>query len=80
MRADLEGALEGIKEKVAQQEARRLAVLEHGEQARLEREKGEGREAEGQRPTSESAVGKYASMIESRVRERKWSGRGSEGP
>jgi hypothetical protein len=50
MRADLEGALEGIKEKVAQQEARRLAVLEHGEQARLEREKGEGREAEGQRP------------------------------
>jgi hypothetical protein len=42
MRADLEGALEGIKEKVAQQEARRLATLEHKEQARLEREKGGG--------------------------------------
>jgi hypothetical protein len=50
MRADLEGALEGIKEKVAQQETRRLATLEHEEQARLEREKGGGGEAEGQRP------------------------------
>ncbi len=72
MRADLEGTLEGIKEKMAQQEARRLATLEREEQAQLERER---RRAEGERrkassPTMDPAVGKYASMIESRIRER----------
>ena len=81
MRADLEGTLEGIKEKMAQQEARRLATLEREEQAQLERER---RRAEGERrkassPTMDPAVGKYASMIESRIREREQSGRGSEG-
>jgi hypothetical protein len=81
MRADLEGTLEGIKEKMAQQEDRRLATLEHEEQARLERE---SRRAEGERrrasnPTREPVVNKYADMIESRVREREQSGRGSEG-
>jgi hypothetical protein len=81
MRADLEGTLEGIKERMAQQEARRLATLEHQEQARLERER---RRAEGERrrasgPTRDHAVSQYASMIESRVRERERSGRGSEG-
>jgi hypothetical protein len=81
MRADLEGTLEGIKEWMAQQEARRLATLEDEEQARLERER---RRAEGERrrassPTRESAVSKYAEMIESRVREREQSGGGSEG-
>ena len=81
MRADLEGTLEGIKEKMAQQEARRLATLEREEQAQLERER---RRAEGERrkassPTREPAVSKYASMIESRIREREQSGRGSDG-
>ncbi len=81
MRADLEGTLEGIKEKMAQQEARRLATLEREEQAQLEQER---RRAEGERrkassPTREPAVSKYADMIESRVREREQSGRGSEG-
>ena len=82
MRTDLEGTFEGIREKMAQQEARRLAVLEQEEQARLERER---RRAEGERrrasgPTRDPAVGKYASMIESRVRERERSGGGPEGP
>ncbi len=82
MHTDLEGTLEGLKERVAQQEAHRLATLEHEEQARLEQER---RRAEGERrrattPTRDPAVGKYADMIESRVRERERSGRGSEGP
>lgn len=82
MRADLEGTFEGIREKMAQQEAHRLATLEQEEQARLERER---RRAEGERrrasgPARDPAVGKYASMIESRVRERERSGGGSEGP
>jgi len=81
MHADLEGTLEGLKERVAQQEVHRLATLEHEEQARLEQE----RRAEGERrrastPTRDPAVGKYADMIESRVREHERSGRGSEGP
>jgi hypothetical protein len=82
MRDDLEGTLEGIKERMAQQEARRLATLEHEEQARLEQER---RRAERERrrassPTRDPVVSKYAEMIESRVREREQSGRGSEGP
>ena len=82
MRADLEGAFEGIKEKIAQQESLRLEALEHEEQVRLERDR---RRAEGERrrasgPARDPAVGKYASIIESRVRERERSGRGSEGP
>jgi predicted Holliday junction resolvase-like endonuclease len=80
MRADLEGTLKGIKEKMAQQEARRLAMLEREEQAQLERER---RRAEGERrkassPTREPAVSKYASMIESRIRERERSERTPE--
>ncbi|HEX8258993.1 MAG TPA: hypothetical protein VF558_01735 [Rubrobacteraceae bacterium] len=82
MHADLEGTLEGLKERAAQQEASRLATLEHEEQTRLEQER---RRAEGERrrattPTRDPAVGEYADMIESRVRERERSGRGSEGP
>ena len=81
MRADLEGTLEGINEKMAQQEARRLATLEHEEQARLEQER---RRVERERrrasnPTRDPVVSKYASMIESRVRERERSGREAEG-
>ena len=82
MHADLEGTLECLKERVAQQEAHRLATLEHEEQTRLEQER---RRAEGERrrastPTRDPAVGKYADMIESRLREHERSGRGSEGP
>ena len=62
MRADLEGALEGIKEKVAQQETRRLATLEHEEQARLEREKGEGRRGRGGGPAARPRSPQLASM------------------
>jgi hypothetical protein len=40
----------------------------------------EGRRRRASGPTRESAVDKYVSMIESRVRERKRSGLGSEGP
>lgn len=80
MRADVEGTLEGIKEKMAQQEARRLAALEQDEQARLERER---RRAERERrrtsgPTRDPAVSEYAKLIESRVRERERSGQESE--
>ena len=72
MRADLEGTLEGIKERVAQEEARRLAGVEHEEQARLERER---RRAEGARrradgsPRRDPVMAKYADVIESKVRE-----------
>ena len=81
MRADLEGTLERIKERMAQQEARRLATLDHEKQARLEQER---RRAEGERrkassSTRDPAVSKYAEMIESRVREREQSGRTPEG-
>ncbi len=77
MHADLEGMLEGLKERMAQQEARRLATLEHEEQARLEQER---RRAEGERrrassPTRDPAVSKYVDMIECRVRERERSER-----
>jgi flagellar biosynthesis/type III secretory pathway M-ring protein FliF/YscJ len=80
MRADLEGTLEGIKEKMAQQEARRLATLEHEEQTRHDRER---RRAERERrrasgPTRDPAVSEYAEMIESRVRERERTGQESE--
>jgi hypothetical protein len=80
MRADLEGTLEGIKEKMAQQEARRLATLEHEEQTRLDQER---RRAERERrrtsgPTRDPAVSEYAEMIESRVRERERTGQESE--
>ena len=54
--------------------------MEHEEQARLDQER---RRAEGERrrasgPTRDPAVGKYASMIESRVGERERSGQESE--
>ena len=60
---------------------RRQATLEHEEQVRLERER---RRAEGERrrassPTRDPTVGKYASIIESRVGERERSGQESEG-
>ena len=72
MRADLEGRLEGIKERMAQEEALRLAKLEHQEQARLEQERrraeGASRRADGS-PRRDPTVAKYADMIERKVRE-----------
>jgi hypothetical protein len=80
LRADLEGILEGIKEKMAQQEARRLATLGHEEQTRLDQERRraerEKRRASG--PTRDPAVSEYVEMIESRVRERERTGQESE--
>jgi hypothetical protein len=80
MRADLEETLEGIQEKIAQQEARRLAALEQEEQARLEREtrRAERERRRASNPTRDPADSKYAEIIESRVREREQSGGGSE--
>ena len=81
MRADLEETLEGIKEKLAQQDARRLATLEHEEQARLDQER---RRAERERRRASSTtratvgVSKYADIIESRVRERERTRRESK--
>ena len=56
---------------MAQQEARRLAALEREEQARFERErkKAERERRKASSPTMDPAVGKYADIIESRVRE-----------
>lgn len=80
MRTDLQGTLQGIEERLAQQEAQRRAVAEHEERVLLERER---RRAERKRKrdsslTRDPAVSKYAEMIESRVREGKRTGE-SEG-
>ncbi len=80
MRTDLERTLEWIKEEISQQEARRLATLEHEEQTRLDQER---RRAERERrrasgPTRDPAVSEYAEMIESKVRERERTGQESE--
>ena len=66
---------------MAQQDARTLATSEREEQARFERErkKAERERRKASSPTMDPAVGKYASMIESRVRERERSGRRSDG-
>jgi ABC-type transport system involved in cytochrome bd biosynthesis fused ATPase/permease subunit len=71
MRADFAGVLEGTKERVAQQEARRRATVEHEEQARLEQERrrAERESRRESRPTRDPAVSTYADLIESRVRE-----------
>jgi Sec-independent protein translocase protein TatA len=81
MRTDLEATLEGIKEKMAQQDARRQATLEHEEQARLERARTRA-ERERRRASSttraHAGVSKYTDFIESRVREREQPRRESE--
>ena len=72
MKVDLEGALQKIKERIAQEEDRRRVAAEQEDQAHVERER---RRAEGARirasgSLKDPAVSKYAEMIESRVRER----------
>src|SRR5215210_7421811 len=81
MRADFIGVLVGTKERMAQQEARRRAIVEHEEQARLEQERrrAERESRRESRPTRDPAVSTYADLIESRLREgEQRSTRGSE--
>jgi hypothetical protein len=74
MYAGLKGTLEGIKERIAQEEVQRRAAAEREKQARGERER-----RRVSRPTRDPAVSKYAEMIESRIREGGQTKRDSEG-
>lgn len=74
MRADLERTLKSIEEKLAREEARRRAAEEHEERVHAEREL-----RRANRPVRDPTVGKYAGMIESRVRESEQIRRESEG-
>jgi hypothetical protein len=74
MRADLERTLEGIEERLAREEAQRRAAKEHEERAHAEREL-----RRANRPAKDPTVGKYAGIIESRVRESEQVRRESEG-
>jgi vacuolar-type H+-ATPase subunit H len=81
MHDDLERVLEGIKERMAQQEVQRLATAEHEEQDRVEqaRRRAEREERRASRPMRDPAVSKYADMIESKVREGGRAREGTEG-
>ena len=74
MRSDLERTLEGIAERLAQEEARRRAAEEQEERARVEREM-----RRANRPVRDPATGKYAGIIEDRVRASEQTRRESEG-
>src|ERR671916_3322157 len=74
MRSDLERTLEGIAERSAQEEARRRAAEEQEERARVEREM-----RRANRPVRDPTMGKYAGMIEDRVRASEQTRRESEG-
>jgi ABC-type transport system involved in cytochrome bd biosynthesis fused ATPase/permease subunit len=74
MRSDLERTLEGIAERLAQEEARRRAAEEQEERARVEREM-----RRANRPVRDPTMGKYAGMIEDRVRASEQTRRESEG-
>ena len=65
MRADLERTLKSIEERLAREEAQRRAAEEHEERVHAEREL-----RRANRPVRDPTVGKYAGIIESRVRER----------
>ena len=73
-RSDLGKSLERIEERLAQEEAQRRAAEEQEERARVEREM-----RRANRPVRDPAVGKYASMIENRVRESEQTRREFEG-
>src|SRR3954468_3107893 len=64
MYADLTGTLEGMKERIVQEEVQRRTAAEREKQVRWERER-----RRASRPTRDPAVSKYAEMVESRVRE-----------
>ena len=74
MRSDLGKTLERIEERLAQEEAQRRAAEEQEERAQVEREM-----RRANRPVRDPAVGKYAGMIEDRVRESEQIRRESEG-
>jgi predicted Holliday junction resolvase-like endonuclease len=74
MRSDLGKTLERIEERLAQEEAQRRAAEEQKERAQVEREM-----RRANRPVRDPAVGKYAGMIEDRVRESEQTRRESEG-
>lgn len=64
MYADLIRTLEGMKERIAQEEAQKEAAKEREERARSERER-----RKATLPTRDPTASKYAEMIETRVRE-----------
>src|SRR5918994_673090 len=74
MRSDLEKTLEGIAERLAQEEAQRRAAEEQEERARVEREVGRAN-----RPVRKPANGKNTGIIEDRVRASEQTRRESEG-
>jgi len=74
MYADLSGTLEGIKERIAQEEAQKRLAEERERQARWERER-----RRASMPTRDPAASKYAEMIENRVREGERIRGGSKG-
>lgn len=74
MYAGLETALEGTKERIAQEEGQKRVAAEREEQVLRERER-----RRANKPTRDPAVSKYAEMIENRVREGKQTGQDSEG-
>ena len=74
MRSDLERMLKEIEERLVREEAQRRATEEYEKRARLEREM-----RKANRPVMDPAVGEYAGMIESRVRESEQIRRESEG-
>ena len=74
MRSDLGKTLERIEERLAQEEAQRRAAEEQKERAQVEREM-----RRANRLVRDPAVGKYAGMIEDRVRESEQTRREFEG-
>ncbi len=82
MYLDLEEALEGIKEKIAQEEARRRATIEQEQRTRIERERRrmEGKRRRASRPTTEPTISsEYAHIIENRIKEGARTRQSSEG-
>ncbi len=69
---DLTRTLQGIKERIGQEETRRRATAEQEERTRAERERRrvEGKRRRANRPTTEPTVSsEYAHMIENRVKQ-----------
>ncbi len=78
MYSDLNGAIERLAERhrVANEQARERAAAEDERLARMERKRRE----RIPRPTKDPAVGRYAEMIEQRVREAEAARHGREAP
>src|SRR3954468_4133476 len=74
MYTDLAGTLEGMKERIAQEEAQKRLAEEREKQARWERER-----RRASMPIRDPSASKYAEMIENRVREGERIRGGSKG-